>query len=114
MSFATKHAHNGPLFTYQLPEGDKTYLKLKDLQPGTDYELKGLFISKSSQFVKEQPNAVISYAIVNLPQHLLDDVRDMMADEDDVQAINAGTAGFRVIQKNGKKGTYLSVQWIDL
>lgn len=113
MSFASRHAHKGPLFTYRLPEGETTYIRLKDLEKGKKYEIKGFYINKSSQF-GEAPALIMRDCVVNLPRHLLSDVRDIMASQDDVDAVNAGTAGFVVTEVSNDKGKFLSVEWVDL
>lgn len=114
MSFAKRHEHKGPLFTYRLPEGEVTYLKLKDLDRNKVYEVRGFYINTSSQFHEEDAAMIMTDAVLNLPQHLLRDVKEIMADPDDVNDINGGVVGFRVVEKQSDKGKYLSVEWVDL
>ena len=108
-------AHNS--FTYKAPEGTE-YVSLKDLYAtaGADGEivLRGLYINKHSQY-GESPVAVITGRFVNLPKHLLATVKEIIADEEMVDQINAGNAGFKIreyIDRNGAKR--YTVEWLDL
>jgi hypothetical protein len=52
---------------------------------------------------------------VNLPEHLLEDVQDMISDSEAVEQINAGKAGFKIRTYTDRKGgTSYSVEWMDI
>ena len=113
MSFASKLNKGGNVFYYRLPEGAE-YLKLKDLDPTKIYEIKGFWINEKTEFGPAATMICDGFG-VNLPDHLLQTVRDILADPDQIEAVNAGTAGFRVRQAENRKGQkFLSVEWMDL
>ena len=107
--------NNGSKFTYQMPEG-APYKSLKDFGSVTTILLRGLFIGTKGQYGDEAV-ALIDNAYVNLPKHTVDTVKDMIADSEFVEAVNAGKVGFKVRTyedtKYGK-GTCYSVEWVDL
>ena len=54
--------------------------------------------------------------MVNLPKHLLAQVNEMLKDEEAVQAIQLGRAGFRIRQYQPKGSTRIcyTVDWVDV
>ena len=65
---------------------------------GKEYQIKGVYISTSSQFDPEAPIVALSNTYVNLPQHQLADIKAMLANKGAINAINAGLAGFTIRQ----------------
>ena len=107
--------NKGSRFTYELPK-DAPFKSLKDFSEDAVITLRGLYTSSKGKF-GEEPNAIIDKAIVNLPKHLLGDVKDMMNDEEFIAAVNEGKVGFKVRtyeDTNYGKGTCYSVEWVDL
>lgn len=114
MSIASKYNH-GSRFTYEIPK-DAPFKSLKDFSEDSVITLRGLYTSKKGKF-GEEPNAIIDKAVVNLPKHLLGDVKDMMNDTEFVDAVNEGKVGFKVRTYEDTtygKGTCYSVEWVDL
>jgi hypothetical protein len=50
----------------------------------------------------------------SLPGHLTEVVERMRSNEEDVQAINDGLAGFTIYTYENKYGTCYSVNWVDM
>lgn len=106
------------IFTYQMPE-DAEFISLKELfdENGADkiYVLVGMYLSDKGNF-GTQPILLTPTHFVNAPKHLVDVVKDIVADETIVEQINAGNAGFKIqkyIDKKYKKECY-SVEFVDL
>lgn len=77
--------------------------------------VNALYINRKGRF-GDSPVAVTSSELVNLPAHLTDTVREMMADEELVQAVNAGKVGFKIYEyttANRNEPCY-SVNWVDI
>ena len=118
MSIAAKY-NKGSLFKVNT-EG-YGYKGLEELynENGADqeYEVRGIYINHKSQF-GDAPVAISDGFFVNLPAHLLDDAKDMLKDQDAIDAMNAGTFGFKIEtyeKEIGKKmKTCYGVRWVDL
>lgn len=123
MSFASKH--NKGAVDWGIDTKNFEYFKLEDLynmDQGIDdpIELKGLFITsgEKSEYGKSIV-AILDDKLVNLPQHMLDDVQDILQSDDDVADIKAGKVGFYIHtyqsdKKKGKDKTCYSITWTDL
>lgn len=121
MSFASKFNRGTKnLFTYQQAE-DATYTKCKELyehgyteEKGRSVTCRGFFISTGGRF-GDSPVMVCDGFNVNLPSHMLQDVRDIMADAESVADINAGKVGAYVYEyQNSRGGKSYSIRWTDL
>lgn len=113
MDFLSKY-NKKSLFNYD-SEVERDYCTLADLVEcnGTDavYPVQALFINTKSRF-GDAPVLVTSQWLVNAPKHLTDTVKAMCADNEAVEAINAGKVGFKVYQYAGKNGIGFSVEWV--
>lgn len=125
--FSFSNFNKERLFTFDTSEITGVYTNLEKLfkEFGEDkiYQVKGLYISKFSQFDPEAPILAMDTTYVNLPQHQLAEVKNIMNDDAAVRAINAGYCGFmiRPYEKtitlpNGKNktSTYYSAVWCDV
>lgn len=123
MSFASKHNKGG--IQWGIDSKDFPYISCKDLAEMGHIDianaivLRGLFISrnKDAKHLKEYgPSvvAIIDGKLVNLPNHMLEEVEGILADPEDVEAIKAGHVGFyiRAYESHGKD--CYGVQWIDV
>ena len=118
MSIASKYNKNKMnVFSFQIPK-DFEYRSLIDLfnNNGKDhvYKVRAVYINKKSRF-GESPVFATDDCLVNLPQHLTDVAREIMRDEETVNAINDGKFGFTIYPyvTNNRKGICYSVNWID-
>ena len=116
MSFASRHNH-GAIFDVNT-EGFE-FLTLQQLQDANDlnkvFVLRGLYINRKSKF-GESPVAILDSCFVNLPKHLVDEVKAIIGSAEDVADINAGKVGFTVREyddKQFKKHCY-TVEWQDI
>lgn len=110
MSFAQRHNHYNK-FTYKL-ESD-TFKKLTELDENQVYTVRGLFISTKGKY-GQHPVAVGDDFFIDLPKHATEDVKNIIACDDDVLAINNGLVGIkaRPYEKDGK--TYIGFDWVDI
>lgn len=85
------------------------------------YTIQGLFINPKGKF-GDEPVAIGDHVLVNLPAYLADDVRDMLQDDEVINAIRAGKVGFTIGEytndfskhKDGSITKFNSIHWIDL
>ena len=78
-------------------------------------QIEAVGTNKKTKF-GEQPFCVTGSLIVNLPNHLMNDIKTIMSNDDMVQAVKNGKCGFTIYEyfdeKHNKK--CYSVKWIDL
>lgn len=115
MSFGSKHARKeGLTFAFDT-SSIKGYTSLKDLYavhaPEEVYVIRAIFISKGK--FGEHPTIALENVYVNLPSWMTEECRGIASDPEDVQAINEGKAGFRIVKRTGQNGDYLAVNWVD-
>lgn len=120
MSFASKHKKGG--IQWGIDTTDFEYFKLEDLfkKDGADatYQLCGVFINrnKTEKELKEYGPSVVAILgdkLVNLPSHMADEVKDIMADEEDVADIKAGNVWFRIRSYESHGKTCYSPDWLE-
>lgn len=114
------------LFTFDCNKIAGEYTNLETLfnedGEGKEYQIKGIYISTSSQFDPEAPIVALANTYVNLPQHQLADIKSMLENKGAINAINNGMAGFTIRQyertiKTGKKlntKTCYQAEWCDV
>lgn len=118
MSFAAKH-NKGAKFSI-----DTTgfhYKKIGDVvnDNGMEntYTVAALFINTKGRY-DDHPVAVLPQieALVDLPSHMTEEVRQILADPDDCSAIEAGKVGIKFEKYTSK--TYnrecLGCRWVDI
>lgn len=114
MSFGTKRSKG--TVNFNVDTSNFTFKSLKDLEVGSIYKFDGLYINTKSKF-GSHPVAIVSddEMLVDLPKHLTDEVKDILADADDVADIKAGKCGFRVYEYTTDDGlTCRSINWMDI
>lgn len=118
MSIASKY-NKGNLFKVNTEGYEYRSLEWLFNENGADqdYEVRGIYINHKSQF-GDAPVAICDGFFANLPSHLLDDAKDMLKDQETIDAINAGKFGFKIEtyeKEVGKKmKTCYGVRWVDL
>lgn len=120
MSFASKHKKGG--IQWGIDTKDFEYFKLEDLfkkdAEGTVYNLLGVFINKnkSEKDLKDYGASVVgilSDKLINLPSHMEEEVKEIMADEEDVADIKAGNVWFRIRSYESHGKTCYSPDWLE-
>lgn len=123
MSIASKYNH-GPLYNYVMPEGAQ-FMSLETLfkehDENTIFPVYGFFINKKGMY-GDNPVALSNGFFISLPEHLLEDVQQIMADDEATEQINGGGLGLQIrsyekeIQGKGgrtSKRVCYSVTWVD-
>lgn len=124
----SKHNKSASVFTFDGDTRDWPYRSLADLaewenaggeNPGSHvYVIRKFFLSKGKygeQYVGVVPAPEGGGALVNFPAHLTDYVEEIIEDQETVDQINAGKAGFRLRSYEDRNGdTRWSVLFVDL
>lgn len=121
MSFAKKHKKG--VIDWGINTENFEYFKLQDLfdMNGADqlYVLKGVFINKNKpeKQLKEfgaSPVGILEDRLVNLPNHMLAEVEDILKDEEDIEAIMNGEAVFKIRQYESHAKTCYGIDWQEV
>lgn len=114
MGFLDKY-NKKPLFEYD-NDKEREYIKLEGLVKHFGimkvYDVHALFINTKSRY-GDEPIIVTDEYMVNAPHHLLETVKEMMADRDLINMINNRKVGFTIYGYNGKNGYGYSVEWVE-
>lgn len=119
MNIADKYNHGAPKFKHQLPE-KAPFKSLKELYNGENgkntYRVYGVFLNRKGKF-GDSPVAISEDFYINLPAFLCMDVKEMLCDNECIDAMNKGKIGFEIYRYTPKdfpnKECY-SVRWVDL
>lgn len=91
------------------------FVSLSDLDLDKEYIVKGVYILKKRGKMKQDaPNAIIDEAVVNLPSHLLDDVKAILETPEYIEQIKADKCAFSIYTYNDENGEHRSIKWIDI
>lgn len=125
--FSFSNFNKERIFTFDTAAIQGNYTTLEELYnatvPDYKFQLKGVYVSTKSDYNDESPIIALANTYVNMPQHQLIDIKNMLADKGAIQAINNGEAGFTIRHyvKNLKKknGNYepkdcYSAEWCDV
>ena len=115
MSYATKF-NKGNKFTFK-PADDAQYVSLEVLynkNPEQIHDVKALYINTKSKFGDAPCVAIDPVIIVNLPKHLLETVKEMIANDECVAAINNNEVKFKIYsyRDNTFNKTCYGVEWL--
>lgn len=124
MSIASKYNKTGKIYNYEMP-ADAPFKDLRGLYTANDknsiYPVHGFYINTKSKF-GDTPTALSEKFYINLPAHMLDTVKEIMADDEATDQINAGGLGIMIrpyekeMSNRGKTWTetFYSVEFVDL
>ena len=121
MSFAKKHKKG--TIDWGIDTKDFEYFKLSDLfeMNGADvtYTLRGVFVNrnKPEKQLKEfgaSPVGILDDRLINLPNHMLSEIEDILKDEEDIESIMNGEAVFKIRQYESHAKTCYSIDWQEV
>lgn len=118
MGIANKYNRNRQ-FNFQIPQ-DFQYTSLKDMFQrdggGVVYPVRAIYINKKSRY-GDAPVVATDKELVNCPAHLTDTVKQMLLDDEVIEAVNRGKVGFTIYQYEVRQqgnAIYFSLNWVDL
>lgn len=112
MSFASKH--NSVKWSHTAAK-DAEYINLSDARMKAVHTVRAIYKNTKSEY-GTQYNVLLDdcTTIVDLPKHMNEECEEIIADVDDIKAINDEKVGItrRPYDKGDK--TYYTVEWVDL
>lgn len=131
MSFAAKY-NKGSRFDLNTKEFTEYYslsALYKQNGESAQYQIGAIYINRKSHYGDAPVFAVVDPKykddegkktggyFVNMPEHMLDDVKDILNDVEAIDEINAGKVGFEIEPyelKDYKGKTFYKIRYIDL
>lgn len=113
MSFTITKFNKGSKFTATPEKGvEYAYIKLDKVEKAD--KVKALYVNDSKY--GEQAVAFMGSYFVNLPLHMTSVVKDILSDEDAIDAINSGKVGLvRKVYTSSKDGLeHYTGEWLDM
>ena len=110
-----KNLNKSRLFNVNTEDYDYYSLETLYNDNGEDYEypVLGVYINTSSQFNDEDGIIATDTCYVNLPHHLLSDIKEILSDRNAIRAINDGDCSFKIrkyYKKRYNKDCY-TIEW---
>lgn len=104
---------NNKKFDFDMTGKSFTYVKPSELNPDEVYTVRMFYVNKKGKY-GDAPCAVLDGNIVNLPSHLLEDVKNIISNPEAVEAVNAGKCGIQSYsyEKDGKD--YYSINFVTI
>lgn len=121
MSFAKKHKKGA--IDWGIDTKDFEYFKLENLYemngPEETYVLKGVFVNrnKPEKMMKEygaSPVGILEDKLINLPNHMLEEVEGILKDEEDIESIINGEAVFKIRQYESHGKNCYGIDWQEV
>ena len=110
--------HNRRENRFKVDTTDFPYKKLGELfnkaTPETVFSVYGLYINRKGKY-GESPFAASDGYFISLPSHLVDVVKEILADDSCIDQMNAGKAGLIIRPYDDDKGvTHYSADFVDV
>lgn len=95
MGIANKYNRQGSRFTAEIPE-DLPFMKLSELgESDTPFIILTMWINTKGKF-GAHPVIATPSGLVDFPNSMTETVKEMIADDEVIEAVNAGKLGFTV------------------
>lgn len=124
MGIASKYNKQGSRFNYTIPEGSEhVFVKASELFetiPANEYGIvvKSLYINTKGKYGEHGVIVCAEPAIlIDCPNHMTDTIKAMMADDEAIEAINAGklaVSAYKYDTKNAASGFAYGLEFIDI
>ena len=110
--------HNRVTVKFTVDTEGFEFKKLGDLydekKPETVFSVYGLYINRKSKF-GESPFAASDGYFISLPQHLVDTVKEILADPESIEQMNSAKAGLKIRTYDDDKGiTHYTADFVDV
>lgn len=112
MGFAKSHNHN-TIFSIKT-EGFE-YKKLSEFELNTKYTVRGCFVHSKGKY-GDSCSIILDDCFMNLPSHMVEDCKDILANKKAIEQIEAGGLFCEVYEYEDTKNTHKmqrSIRWID-
>lgn len=106
--------NKGTGFDFQTPK-DFNFMNLSDLAQDESRErflIKSMFINTKGKY-GDNPVIVTDKELVNIPEHMLDTIKEMIATEEVVNLVNNDGAFFEIYEYTNQWGANYSIRFIE-
>ena len=124
MGIANKYNKSGNRFNYQIPEGSEpVFVKASELfetipQNESGVVIRSMYINSKGKFGAHGVLVASEPAIsIDCPNHMTDTIKTMIADDEVVEAVNAGKLGVKAYKydtKNASCGFAYGLEFVDM
>ena len=124
MGIANKYNKSGNKFSYQIPEGSEpVFVKASELcetipQNESGVVIRSMYINNKGKYGAHGVLVASDPAIlIDCPNHMTDTIKDMLNDDEVVEAVNAGKLGVKAYKyetKNAASGFAYGLEFVDL
>ncbi len=123
MGIASKYNKQGNRFNYQIPENSEhVFVKASELYAmpnnAAGVVVKSMYINSKGKYGDHGVIICDTPAIlIDCPNHLTDTIREMIKDDEVVEAVNANKLGVKAYEyatKNASSGVAYGLEFIDL
>lgn len=116
MSFANRH--NKGAIDWGIDTSNFSFVTREEAykaNPENVHKLCGLYINTKGKF-GDHPVAICENAFIDFPDYMTDDIKEILANTEEVEEIKAGKVGFKIEEFQDKKfkKTCYGVKWVDL
>lgn len=110
MGFAKTHAH-GAKFSINT-EGFE-FKKISEFPLNKELTVRGALISKGGKY-GDSASLILDDCFMNIPNHMIDDVKELLGDQDAVDQVEAGLLAVSIYEYEDRNGAIQrSIKWID-
>ena len=115
-TFASRHNKQ----SFGIDTTDFKFVKLNEIFNSKEnggkeviHDCNGLFVHKSQLGDSPVIIDVANKQLVNLPNHMADEVREILASDDDVNDIKNGKVGYTIYDYDSHGKKCYSIHWVD-
>ena len=117
MSFASKH--NKTARSFDLNTEGFPFMSMKQLYndpvfgPDTIYPVDGVYVFTTKYGEKPALVSMANRFFISMPGHQCEEVKKILADPEDIQAIKSGAVGAKIVEWDKDKH-YFKIEWVDI
>lgn len=111
MGFAKKHAHGSK---FSINTQGFEFKKISEFPLNTEIIIHGALISKGGKY-GDSASLILDDCFMNIPKHLVDDVKELLSDADAIAQVEAGKLAISIYEYEDNNGAIQrSIKWIDI
>lgn len=110
MGFAKTHAHGAK---FSIDTKGFEFKKISEFPLDTEIIVRGALISKGGKY-GDSASLILDDCFMNIPKHLVDDVRELLADAEAIEQVESGLLAVSIYEYEDANGAIQrSINWID-
>ena len=110
MGFAKTHAHGAK---FSINTEGFAFKKISEFPLEQEIVIRGALISKGGKY-GDSASLILDDCFMNIPNHMIDDVKELLADAEAIEQVEAGKLAVSVYEYEDRNGSIQrSIKWID-